>query len=112
MKWVPMGKSVVNLYRYAQVSQSANTWYWDALHAGKLTGECLEEMDICRYQELKQLIKQDYENFISENSIVRFTFSGATSRILKEFFVIIDSSEIEKIMIYTQLALWGLKYNE
>ena len=43
MKWVPMGKSVVNLYRYAQVSDSANTRYWDALHAAKLTGECLEE---------------------------------------------------------------------
>ena len=40
-----MGKSVVNLYRYAQVSQSANTRYWDALHAAKLTGECLEEVE-------------------------------------------------------------------
>lgn len=44
-KWVPMGKSVVNIYRYAQVSQSANTRYWDALHAAKLTGECLEEVE-------------------------------------------------------------------
>ena len=45
MKWVPMGKSVVNLYRYSQVSQSSNIRYWDALHAAKLTGECLEEVE-------------------------------------------------------------------
>lgn len=31
-KWVPMGKSIANLYRYAQVSESANKRYLDAQH--------------------------------------------------------------------------------
>lgn len=69
-------------------------------------------MDICRYEEIKQLINQDYNNFISENSVLKFTFSGATSRLLNEFSYMIGTSEIEKIMIYTQLALWGIKYGE
>ncbi len=69
-------------------------------------------MDVCRYNEIKQLIKQDYENFISENSIIKFTFSGATSRILNEFAAMIESNEFEKIMIYTQLTLWGLEHGE
>ena len=27
MAWVPMGKAVSNMYRYAQIAQSANTKY-------------------------------------------------------------------------------------
>ena len=30
-KWVPMGKTIANLYRYAQVSQAANRRYLDAV---------------------------------------------------------------------------------
>lgn len=30
MAWVPMGKSVANIYRYAQVSKASNVRYLDA----------------------------------------------------------------------------------
>ena len=73
MKWVPMGKSVVNLYRYAQVSQSANTRYWDALHAAKLTGECLEEMEKLSTPVTKKKRKYTGFNLLSQEVTTVFT---------------------------------------
>ena len=48
-KWVPMGKSIANLYRYAQVSKSANQKYLDAMALADLRGDCVAEIEkICR----------------------------------------------------------------
>lgn len=45
MHWVKMGKSIANLYRYAQVSLSANSKYLNALVAAEDTGETVAEME-------------------------------------------------------------------
>ncbi len=47
-KWVPMGKSIANLYRYAQVSKAANQRYLDAVALADLRGDCIAEIEkIC-----------------------------------------------------------------
>jgi hypothetical protein len=72
MKWVPMGKSVVNLYRYAQVSQSTNIRYWDALHAANLTGECLEEVEKLSAPVTKEKRKYTGFNLLSQEATTIF----------------------------------------
>ena len=72
MKWVPMGKSVVNLYRYAQVSQSANIRYWDALHAANLTGECLEEVEKLSAPVTKEKRRYTGFNLLSQEATTIF----------------------------------------
>ena len=48
-KWVPMGKSISNLYRYAEVSKSANQRYLDAVALADLKGECVDEVEkLCK----------------------------------------------------------------
>lgn len=48
MKWVPMGKSIANLYRYAQISKASNTRYLDALVDAIPTNELIAEVEkIC-----------------------------------------------------------------
>jgi hypothetical protein len=47
-KWVPMGKSIANLYRYAQVSEAANKRYLDALSLVEPRTESIQEIEkIC-----------------------------------------------------------------
>lgn len=43
--WTPMGKSVFNLYRYAQVSQLANHRYLNALASFDTVGHCLKDIE-------------------------------------------------------------------
>lgn len=43
--WVPMGKSISNLYRYAQVSEASNKRYLDALCTATFTGEQVAEIE-------------------------------------------------------------------
>lgn len=45
MRWVPMGKSVFNLYRYAEVSKSANERYLGALSAVVPLYDCVKELE-------------------------------------------------------------------
>jgi hypothetical protein len=45
MRWVPMGKSVFNLYRYAAVSKSANERYLGALSAVVPLNDCVRELE-------------------------------------------------------------------
>jgi hypothetical protein len=48
-KWIPMGKSISNLYRYAEVSRAANTRYLDAIALADLKGDCVTEIEnICK----------------------------------------------------------------
>ncbi|MCL6592322.1 MAG: hypothetical protein K6U80_20555 [Firmicutes bacterium] len=47
-RWVPMGKSIANLYRYAQVSQAANKRYLDAVSLAEPRTESIAEVEqIC-----------------------------------------------------------------
>ena len=45
MEWVPMGKSIANLYRYAQVSYSANMRYIAALANAGFKQETIKEIE-------------------------------------------------------------------
>jgi hypothetical protein len=45
MEWVPMGKSIANLYRYAQVSMSANKKYIEALAYAGFKQESIKEIE-------------------------------------------------------------------
>jgi len=45
-RWVPMGKSISNLYRYAQVSQAANKRYLDAVSLAEPRTEFISEIEI------------------------------------------------------------------
>lgn len=48
-KWVPMGKSIANLYRYAEVSKAANKRYLDAMALADLKGDCVDEIEkLCK----------------------------------------------------------------
>lgn len=47
MRWVPMGKSVFNLYRYAAVCKAANERYLDALSSFKPLKACIKELEHC-----------------------------------------------------------------
>lgn len=44
-KWVPMGKTIANLYRYAQVAQAANKRYLDAVTLAEVRGDCILEIE-------------------------------------------------------------------
>ncbi len=44
-KWVPMGKSISNLYRYAEVSKAANQRYLDAIALADIKGDCINEVE-------------------------------------------------------------------
>lgn len=61
LRWVPMGKSIANLYRYAQVSRASNTRYLDAVVQAVPTGEIIEEVEkLCTKTSYKQ---RDYTGF-------------------------------------------------
>lgn len=48
-RWMPMGKGVSNLWRYAQVSLQANLRYLDALACAQPKGKAIAELDhLCR----------------------------------------------------------------
>ena len=54
MAWTPMGKSIANIYRYAQVAKDANTRYLNALSGVKSTGRVREELEsICKRVQFK-----------------------------------------------------------
>jgi hypothetical protein len=44
-KWIPMGKSIANLYRYAEVSKAANQRYLDAVALADLKGDNVKELE-------------------------------------------------------------------
>lgn len=44
-KWVPMGKSISNIYRYAEVSRASNKKYLDAIALADLKGTCIDEIE-------------------------------------------------------------------
>lgn len=67
-KWVPMGKSVSNLYRYAQVSESANRRYFDALALADLRKE-----NITQVEKLCYPVKKGNRQFSGFNPLSKET---------------------------------------
>jgi hypothetical protein len=54
MEWVPMGKSVANIYRYAEVSKASNLRYLNALALAKDSNQVKEEIEaVCNPIEKK-----------------------------------------------------------
>lgn len=67
-KWVPMGKSIANFYRYAEVSKASNKRYLDAVALADLNGECIDEIEkICTS------VKHDNRQYSSFNPISKET---------------------------------------
>jgi len=63
-KWIPMGKSISNIYRYAEVSKAANKKYLDAVALADLNGECIDEIEkVC------QRIQKGKETFSGFNPL-------------------------------------------
>lgn len=57
MRWVPMGKSIANFYRYAQVSKASNTRYLDALVEAVPSHEIITEIEkICSHVTSKKRV--------------------------------------------------------
>jgi hypothetical protein len=53
-RWYPMGKSVANFWRYAQVGQQANARYLEALAHAQPKGKVIAELDgLCRSRREK-----------------------------------------------------------
>ncbi|UJS21708.1 MAG: hypothetical protein L3J18_05205 [Candidatus Brocadia sp.] len=68
MRWIPMGKSVFNLYRYAEVSKIANERYLGALSAVVPLNDCVRELE-----QLAQSVHdgQDrYSGFVTVHPLV------------------------------------------
>jgi hypothetical protein len=63
-KWVPMGKSISNLYRYAEVSKAANRKYLDAIALADLKGNCIDEIE-----KLCERIKKGNRTFSGFNPL-------------------------------------------
>lgn len=72
MKWVPMGKSITHLYRYAQVSQSSNVRYLDAVAAAVPTGECIVEIEKLSVNVEKNNRKYTGFNLLSKEVTIIF----------------------------------------
>jgi len=71
--WTPMGKSVSNIYRYAQVSQESNIRYLNALSAVEDTSKAAAELEgLC---ETVQKNKKRYSGFnpVSKTSCAIFS---------------------------------------
>jgi hypothetical protein len=96
MKWVKMGKSIANIYRYAQVSLSANMKYLNALTAAEDTGEAVAEIEkVCekitkgkrKYAGLNVLSKETTDIFAAildgKNHINGFTNKSIRPAIFK-----------------------------
>ena len=67
-------------------------------------------MERFSYDEMKQDIHSDYERYMDGG--YKFSFNGATSKILDDFRRVINSNEVESIMIYIVLAQEGIEHGE
>ena len=63
--WTPMGKSVFNLYRYAQVSRVANGHYLDALASFDTVGHCIKDIE-----QLAQPVITNSQRFAGFNPLL------------------------------------------
>lgn len=77
-KWVPMGKSISNLYRYAEVSKAANQRYLDAVALADLKGDCVAEIEkLCRRIEKGNRTFSGFNPLSEETELLfRAVFNG------------------------------------
>lgn len=85
MRWSPMGKSISNLYRYAEVSRSANFRYLEALK-GIIPKKSIEaEINaICRKKTVKEKHYTGF-NVWDENTFQLFTELSNASYLIRGF---------------------------
>lgn len=120
-RWVPMGKSISNLYRYAEVSKSANQRYLDAVALADIKGDCVLEVEkICKRIEKGNKVFSGF-NPLSEETELLFQaiFNGGNhingftnASIRKTFFpdVLDDDKKARNKMtrILSKLKAFGL----
>lgn len=71
MRWVPMGKSIANIYRYAQVSVASNKRYLDALADVIPTGNIIKEIeDVTQRKKKNNQYKSGFNVWSPETSKV------------------------------------------
>lgn len=77
-KWVPMGKSISNLYRYAEVSKAASRKYLDAIALADLKGGCIDEIEkLCERIEKGNRTFSGFNPLSEETELLfRAVFSG------------------------------------
>jgi len=88
MRWMPMGKSISNLYRYAEVSKAANARYLEALKNIIPVKTVEKEIyDICRGRTVNErrytgfnVWEEDTFKLISELSNAAYIIRGFTNR--------------------------------
>jgi hypothetical protein len=93
MRWVPMGKSITNLYRYAQVCSSSNKRYLDALSLVEFKQDAIADIEkLCGHVKSKNKIYTGFNLFSPETERI-FTavmdgknhINGFTNSTIKNF---------------------------
>jgi hypothetical protein len=77
-KWVPMGKSISHLYKYAEVSKAANKRYLDAVALADLKGDCVDEIEkLCNKIEKGKRVYTGFNPLSEETELLfRAIFNG------------------------------------
>ena len=73
MRWVSMGKTIANIYRYAQVSAASNKRYLDALADAVPTGEIISEIEKITQRKKKNNKFQSGFNVLSPETCQMFS---------------------------------------
>ncbi|MCP4131085.1 MAG: hypothetical protein GY754_08905, partial [bacterium] len=68
------------------------------------------ENDYWSYIEITEDITEDYNKFITGEK--KLSYRDATARIFYEYEHALDESETERIMIFTAMAVFGMKHGD
>ncbi|GJQ23168.1 MAG: hypothetical protein HBSAPP01_09580 [Candidatus Brocadia sapporoensis] len=103
MRWIPMGKSVFNLYRYAEVSKIAHERYLAALSAVVPLNDCVRELE-----QLAQSVQDGHDRYSGFNPLSpeatnvfeavldgSHTMNGFRNKDLRNSFYGHDKTEVE-----------------
>ena len=102
MRWAPMGKSIANMYRYAQVSEAANIRYLEALAEAPIKFESIAELEkLCDkiennekvYTGFNILSKETCEIFIALLNGANYINGFTNESIRKTIYSKIDSKK-------------------
>lgn len=84
-RWVPMGKSISNMYRYAQISAASNKRYLDALADAIPTGEIIREIEKVTQRKKKNNKYQSGFNVLSPETGLVFSIIMDSSHSINGF---------------------------
>ncbi|NLF47878.1 MAG: hypothetical protein GX578_06085 [Clostridiales bacterium] len=116
-KWVPMGKSIANLYRYAQVSEAANKRYLDALSLVEPKTESIQEIEkICHrvtsgkrtFSGMNPISKEAEAIFLAVMDAGNH-INGFTNASIRKFLFLDATMEDKKIMNKTTRIIAKLR---